>query len=144
MKFTNPETPINAKEIASIETSLGFTFPSPVPRLYISTNGGNPEPYVFENEHVDTVVTEFLPLKSGRKGTALKSYDRLVFKMKLAPQYFFPFAIDGGGDYFFVDCSIREGAIYFYRSNSADGHPLLNLDLDFDQFWSSLKDEKPE
>ncbi|HXI71303.1 MAG TPA: SMI1/KNR4 family protein [Verrucomicrobiae bacterium] len=141
MRFTNSEPSINARDIANVEAILGVSFPSPVCNLYFSTNGGNPEPHVFEDAHVDTVVTEFLPLKSGRKGTALKSYERLVLDKKLVPQQFFPFAIDGGGDYFFVDCSTVEGAVYFYRSDSIDSNHLPNLKLGFEQFWASLKGE---
>src|SRR2546422_2942263 len=100
MKFTNPEPSINAQDIAIAETTLGINFPPPVRNLYLTTNGGEPDHYVLKNENIDTVVTEFLPLKSGRKGTALNSYERLILDRKLVPRQFFPFAVDGGGDYF--------------------------------------------
>jgi cell wall assembly regulator SMI1 len=142
MKFTNSEPSINAQDIANAEKTLGIAFPSSVRSLYLSTNGGIPEPYVFENDKVDTVVTEFLPLKSSCKGTALKSYERLVLDKKLVPQQFFPFAIDGGGDYFLVDCSTSNGAVFFYKSDSASSNHLLNLKLGFEQFWTLLKREQ--
>lgn len=142
MKFTNSEPSINAQEIANAEKALGITFPASVRSLYLSTNGGNPEPYVFENDEINTVVSEFLPLKSSSKGTALKSYERLVLNKKLVSHHFSPFAIDGGGDYFFVDCSTPNGDVCFYRSDSAANEHLPNLKLGFDQFWGLLKGEK--
>ena len=142
MKFINSEPPIGAREITNAETTFGITFPPAVRNLYLSANGGNPEPYVFETDKIDTVIAEFLPLKSSRKGTALKSYERLVLDKKLVPQQFFPFAIDGGGDYFFVDCSTSNGAVFFYKSDSAASDHLLNLKLGFEQFWGLLKGEK--
>ena len=142
MKFINSEPSISALEIANAEKALGITFPSSVRSLYLSTNGGNPEPYVFEADKIDTIVTEFLPLKSGCKGTALKSYERLVLDKKLVPPHFSPFAIDGGRDYFFVDCSTSNGAVYYYKSDSADRNHLLNLKLGFEQFWGLLKGEQ--
>jgi hypothetical protein len=139
MKGSEPA--LTAGDIANAETSLGLSFPESVRKLYLSTNGGYPEPYVFENASVDTVVAEFLPLKSARKGTALKSYEHLVVNKRLVARDFFPFAVDGGGDYFFVDCSTSEGVVYFYRGDSAERERLLDLKLGFDEFWASLKSE---
>jgi SMI1-KNR4 cell-wall len=141
MRFLNPEPGVSLLEVAEIEAILGIEFPPAVRSLYVSTNGGEPEPYVLENSNVDTVVAEFLPLKSDRKGTAVSSYGRLVIGQGLVPRHLFPFAIDGGGDYFFVDCSTSEGSVSFYRGDSSDGERLLDLDLAFEQFWSSLKSE---
>jgi hypothetical protein len=49
--------------------------------------------------------------------------------------------VDGGGDYFFVDCSTAAGSVSFYRGDSSTGEPLLDLELTFEQFWQSLKPE---
>jgi hypothetical protein len=76
MRILNPEPGLSALEVAEIELILGIEFPPAVRSLYLSTNGGEPEPYVFENSNFDTVVAEFLPLKSNRKGTAVSSYGR--------------------------------------------------------------------
>jgi SMI1 / KNR4 family (SUKH-1) len=141
MRFLNPEPGVSLLEVAEIEAILGIEFPPAVRSLYLSTNGGEPDPYVFENSNVDTVVAEFLPLKSERKGTAVSSYGRLVIGQGLVPRHLFPFAIDGGGDYFFVDCSTSEGSVSYYRGDSSDGERLLDLNLAFEQFWSSLKSE---
>src|ERR1022692_1750740 len=135
MKFTNSEPAIGLQEIANVEASLGFLLPVAVRNLYLTTNGGDPAPYVFQNENIDTVITKFLPLSSKSKGTALTSYKRLVVEKQMAPQQFFPFAVDGGGDYFFVDCSRPDGggdyffvdcsrpdgAVYFLQGDSASG-----------------------
>jgi hypothetical protein len=141
MRFLNPEPGVSLLEVAEIEAILGIEFPPAVRSLYLSTNGGEPEPYVFENSNVDTVVAEFLPLKSERKGTAVNSYGRLVIEQGLVPRHLFPFAIDGGGDYFLADCSTSEGSVSFYRGDSSDAERLLDLDVSFEQFWNSLKSE---
>jgi SMI1-KNR4 cell-wall len=114
---------------------------APGAKLYLLANGGIPEPYVFEDENLDTVVTEFLPLKSENANTAITCYRDLVLDKKSVPRYFFPFAVDGGGDYFFVDTATPEGAIYFYRHDNASSKPLLNLKVGFERFWALLKDE---
>src|SRR5258707_4129116 len=101
MNFINPSSSIAPQDIADAEAVLGVNLPPPVRELYLSENGGSPESYVFEDENIDTVVSEFLPLKSERRGSAMKSYERLVLDKKLAPRNFLPFAVDGGGDYFF-------------------------------------------
>jgi cell wall assembly regulator SMI1 len=141
MRFTNSDPSITVKDIVEIEAMLGSSLPSAVRNLYLSTNGGSPEPYVFENQEIDTVVAELLPLKSSRRGTAPKSYQRLVLERRVFPPNFFPFAIDGGGDHFLVDLRTPSGQVYFYRSDSAKGGQLLALNLEFTQFWSALKEE---
>jgi|APLak6261674355_1056100.scaffolds.fasta_scaffold01511_3 hypothetical protein len=141
MKFTKSEQTLNDQDIVDAEAKLGIKFPLVVRNFYLSSNGGIPEPYVFENDDIDTVISEFLPLISERRGTALQAYERLVTEKQLVPWYFFPFAVDGGGDYFFVDTSISEGPVYFYRSDSADNQHLLSLNIGFEKFWTLLKDE---
>jgi hypothetical protein len=84
---------------------------------------------------------ELLPLKSERKDTALASYKYLVCEKKLVPRHFLPFAIDGGSDYFFADCSTLDGKVYLYNSDTISNKPLVILNLEFKQFWSSLKAE---
>jgi SMI1 / KNR4 family (SUKH-1) len=141
MKFINSESPITEQDIAHVERIIGLNFPPVIRDFYLSTNGGSPEPYVFENEAIDTVVSEFLPLKSEGKGTALASYEYLVCKKKLVPRHFLPFAIDGGGDYFFTDLLTSDGKVYYFNSDTIDRNPLVSLSLSFKQFWNSLKVE---
>jgi hypothetical protein len=141
MILTNPEPPVTAEDIADAELTLGLKFPQSLRDLYLSSNGGSPEPYVFENREIDTIIAEFLPLKSESEGTAIRSYQRLVRDLGLLPRHFFPFAVDGGGDYFFVDCSTITGAVYFYRSDSYCADKLVDLEMDFGRFWASLKEE---
>jgi hypothetical protein len=141
MTFANSEPQISAQEITSAEKVLGIVFPLSMRSFYLLSNGGIPEPYVYEDENIDTVVTEFLPIKSDRKKTAVETYERLILNKQLAAKQFFPFAVDGGGDYFFSDCSTQEGAVHFYRSDSAESKHLISLNLGFEMFWKSLKGE---
>src|SRR5262245_5551703 len=141
MQFTQSQERMSAEEIDQLETELGVRFPAPVRRCYIAANGGVPSLYVFTNDDVDTVVSELLPLKSTGTGTAVQSYRRLVLALKLVPPSMFPFAIDGGGDYFFVDCGSPKGRVFFYRGDTDEHNRLVDLGLGFEEFWASLTPE---
>jgi hypothetical protein len=130
---------ITPEDIADVEVTFDLKLPAQVQKLYLSVNGGVPEPYVFESDTLDTVVSEFLPLK-WKNDTAIDVYLGLVRDKQLVPKCFFPFAVDGGGDYFFVDTATPDGLVYFYRHDTASSDPLLNLRVGFDQFWALLRD----
>ncbi|TPI23262.1 SMI1/KNR4 family protein [Mesorhizobium sp. B4-1-1] len=138
MRFLNSEHPLTGDMIAQCEKACGLVLPAPARELYARSNGGEPDPYVFQNDELDTVVSEFLPLAAESRGTAVQSYRRLVTEKAVVAARFFPFAIDGGGDYFFVDTQTRDGAVYFYRSDSRFDQGLLPLGLDFTGFWAAL------
>jgi SMI1 / KNR4 family (SUKH-1) len=141
MQFSDSDETLSPVQLEQIEEDLQLEFPEPFKRLYLESNGGSPSPYVFTNEDIDTVVSELLPLTSRSSGTAVRSYKHLVLDSKLVPRRLFPFAIDGGGDYFFVDCSSPTGTVYFYRSESSEGDRLVDLGLGFEEFWESLTGE---
>ncbi len=141
MRFSDSQPAISGQDLTGIEADIGQKLPPPVRALYLAVNGGVPEPYVFSSDILDTVVTEFLPLKSESATTALSCYQSLVREKGLVPEHFFPFAVEGGGDYFFVDMQTTEGMVYFYRHDTASSEPLLSLGVGFDQFWDSLIDE---
>lgn len=140
--FTN-EAPLIADDIDEVERDLALKLPIGLRALYLRWNGGSPNPYVYEDSHIDTVVAEVLPLKSFRgTGTSVDSYRHLVLDKKIVPGNFFPFAVDGGGDFFFVDCASSHGSVYFYRSDTAsEADRLVNLEVQIDDFWLQLKDE---
>jgi len=140
MKFEECEIQLTEQDIAAAEASLGIRLPPELRELYFVSNGGYPDPYVHEDDNLDTVVSEFLPLRSERgRGTALVTYRLLVRKKRIVPAHFFPFAVDGGGDYFFVDCASPQGLVYFYASDNTE--PLLALGVGVSEFWSRLKAE---
>ncbi len=132
-------TTITPQDIADVETQLGLRFPAAVRTLYLSANGGIPDPAGFQDEKLDTLVAEFLPLKVENGDTAIAAYHDLVLDRKVVPVNFFPFAVDAGGDYFFVDTTSPEGAVYFHRHDTASSTPLIKLNIGIDRFWSSLK-----
>jgi hypothetical protein len=141
MIFLDSQDAISMAELQRLEAVMSLVFPEPVKLCYLESNGGSPSPYVFTNDDIDTIVSEFLPLKSTTSGTAVESYRRLVLVAKLVPRSLFPFAVDGGGDYFFVDCASPSGRVYFYRSDTNGTDPLVDLRLGFQEFWESLKPE---
>lgn len=143
MRFDNPEVPVTLDEIKLIEAKLSLSLPQELKEQYLCSNGGSPDPYVYEDDNVDTVVASFLPILSSKgKRTAIDTYEHLVHSQRIVPQHYFPFAVDGGGDYFFVDCASKDGMVYLYRSdNSFDDGPLVSLGVGVGEFWSRLKPE---
>jgi hypothetical protein len=140
MRFENPEVPVTLDEIKLIESKLSLSLPQKLKEQYLCSNGGSPDPYVYE----DTVVASFLPLLSSRgKRTAIDTYEHLVQSQRIVPHHYFPFAVDGGGDYFFVDCASKDGIVFLYRSDNSfdDDAPLVSLGVGVGEFWFRLKPE---
>ena len=148
MKFENKDKVLSVKDIQKVETELGLQFPEPLKRLFLENNGGDPDPNVYQNEDapLDTVVSETLPLVSSSDSlTAVVVYENLVLEEKLIHAVFFPFAVDPGGDYFFVNCEKADAPVYFYDSDCEDySECLLDLGLGLDAFWESLVTDPDE
>jgi hypothetical protein len=102
MEFLNPDPALTEVQIKECETACGLRLPQALRETYLSANGGRPNPYVFEKK-IDTAISQFLPLmtKVERRETALDVYQDLVLERAIVPITYFPFAVDGGGDYFF-------------------------------------------
>jgi cell wall assembly regulator SMI1 len=141
MIFSNGDLQIDDARIDRCEAECGIRFPRALRALYLASNGGEPDPYVLERDAIDTVVSELLPLVSNSRGTAVQSYLRLVLERAIVPPQYFPFAVDGGGDYFFVDTDTIDGKVFFYRSDSIDMPLLHPLELNIDEFWKALRPE---
>jgi cell wall assembly regulator SMI1 len=138
---------LSQRDIAKAEQAIGLTLPPAVKKFYAKWNGGSPEPYMYQDGTIDTVVAELLPLKSSTaRGEAGQTYRRLVLEKQIVPKHFFPFAVDGGGDYFFVDCTDpAAGSIYFFRSDywfDDREKCLVKLPVSFDEFWLGLKPDE--
>lgn len=141
MKFKNPGYKLDDAQIDVCLSAIRIRIPRPLRELYLASNGGVPEPYVFQTDQVEAVVSAFLPLMSIGRCNACESYLHLVVVKKLVSPNFFPFAIDGGGDYFLVDINTEEGRVFLYRGDTAAADPLLPLNMTVDQFWASLRPE---
>ncbi|EEF59168.1 SMI1/KNR4 family protein [Pedosphaera parvula] len=143
MLFENQDTPVSLAEIQSLEAELGIRFPDSLKKLFLENNGGSPIPYVLRTEDHYTTVSETLPMKSSKgRGTAIDSYKTLVLKRNLVPRQLFPFAVDSGGDYFFVDCTPSRELVYLYKADCTFGENLSNLCMSLENFWNSLVDEE--
>jgi hypothetical protein len=145
MTFRNVDVALSLNDIAKVETEISLTLPEPLRNHYLRWNGGQPEPCVYEDETIDTIIAEILPLKSGAgRGTASKAYRTLVLEKKIMPKHFFPFAVDGGGDYFFADCSNPDARVYFFRGDywlSDREKCVVDLSVNFEGFLTHLKPE---
>jgi cell wall assembly regulator SMI1 len=141
MIMENGEAPLTLQDIAAIEAALGLRFPRGLRDSYLRSNGGRPDPYVYEDDTLDTVVSEALPLTAvDEDSTAVATYRALVLEKQLVPAHFFPFAVDGGGNYFFVDCHSSDASVYFFDHDTAGEH-VRALDIGIDEFWNRLKGE---
>lgn len=138
MNFTNSDSPITEAQIVECEANSGIRLPASLRSTYLKYNGGEPDPYVFQDDRIDTVVSEFLPLKSMSRGSAVRSYELLVKERAIVPSNFFPFAVDGGGDYFFVDMNTPDGKVFFFLSDSTDVSALHPLGMGLYEFWDAL------
>jgi hypothetical protein len=121
--------------------NAGYLIAVLIRAAYLRANGGQPDPYVIENSRVDTVVSEFLSLTTGEGLSSPEAYASLIQKKGLAPPNFFPFAVEGGGDFFFVDLNTSTADVYIYTADAEPGEELQSLGLGLDEFWSSLKPE---
>ena len=142
MEFTNTDMVLLEEDVQRVEAEIELSFPPSLRCHFLTNNGGEPEPYVFENGvlQISTVVSETLPLlTANERGTAVAAYQNQIIGKALAPRTFFPFAVDGGGDYFLVNCD--SGAVYFMKSDRYPDIELVDLHLDLEGFWESLQDE---
>ncbi len=141
MKFDDPDVSLTLPEISRIEHEIGLRFPTALRDHYLTTNGGSPDPYVYEDEKLDTALSECLPLMSMRgTHTAVETYRTLVVDKGLVPRQFFPFAVDGGGNYFFVDCSSQDADVHVYLHDT-QFESVVSLGVTLQQFWARLKNE---
>lgn len=140
IRFDDADIELNPKDIKQVERRFGLRLPDALVELYLATNGGVPvSRRVYEDEHLNTCVEEFLPLKSSRGNfTAPRAYEIMALERKAVAENLFPFAVDSFGDFFFVDCKVALGDVYFFRGDTADPVPLLSLGVTIDDFWSAL------
>ena len=121
---------------------MGLRFPQSLREHYLRANGGYPEPYIYEDDNVDTAVQACLPLRRG-KGSAIDVYEDHVLSKAFVPRHLFPFARDPGGDNFYVDTLSPLGMVYLYRHDVGTGEePLVALNVGIDEFWSRLKPDE--
>ena len=141
IRFEGSDAPLSIDDILELERQIGLVFPGPLRAAYLRSNGGQPDPYVIETSIVDTVVSEFLSLTTTEGLSSPEAYASLVRRKGLAPANFFPFAVEGGGDFFLVNLSTPTAEVYIYTGDAEPGEELRSLGLGLDDFWSSLKPE---
>jgi cell wall assembly regulator SMI1 len=142
MKFENSAGSLTESDIARAEADLGFKLPPAVRNFYLTTNGGQPDPYVFESLRIGLAVNFVYPLIAEKKDTALIAYDIFVRLQKAVPPSFLPFAVDDDGNHLFVDCSKPDGPVFSYAADPGSFEKLISLDVGFDAFFASLKVEE--
>jgi hypothetical protein len=141
MKFENSRTPLTSEALSSAEAEIGLRFPPGLREHYLRANGGVPAPYIFRRGEISVAISECLTLRvDGRGLSAIGAYESLVLKRRIIPSYFFPFAVDGGGNLFLVDCRSDEGAVYVWWHDVLDEN-LLDLRVGIAEFWSYVESD---
>ncbi len=141
MEFINGDKKLSIDDITVIQETKGLLLSKNLIELYLRSNGGEPFPYVFQNDDLDTVVSLVLPLKSDEAHTSVEAYSNLVLRKRIIEKNMFPFAVDGGGDYFLVDTKDPNELTYFLNSDSSEGISLIPLNVRLSDFWDTLKPE---
>jgi len=140
MKFENSRAPLTNEELSAAEAEIGVRFPPGLRDHYLRTNGGVPDPYIFRRGNIEVAISQCLPLRAdGRRISAMDVYRHLVLKQGVIPKYLFPFAIDGGGNPFLVDCRTDEGWVYVWWHDVSDNN-LDDLRTGIGAFWNYVGD----
>lgn len=140
MKFENSRAALTGEALSSVGAEIGIRLPSGLREHYLRANGGVPTPYVFRRGGTTVAVSECLPLRKEGPGlSAIDTYRNLALSKKVIPAYLFPFAVDGGGNLFLVDCRGDEGWVYIWWHDVVDGS-LLDLRTSISEFWTFLED----
>lgn len=102
--FVNTAEKITIKDITYVEEKIKQKLPLEIVNHYLLFNGGELENdrcvYVDSENDIEADVKTFLPIKHKRfQGDSLleDSYILFVFKKKIMPPNFIPFAMDNGG-----------------------------------------------
>jgi cell wall assembly regulator SMI1 len=143
MKFTHSKDPLTIEQITSFERELGLQFPQSLRAHFLRANGGRPDLCIYDDEadsNVGVVVSECLPIRHEGESAIIVYKDQVLSKA-LLPKHFFPFAVDPGGDYLYVDCSSESGMVYLYLHDTV-GEPLVPFKVGLDEFWSRLKPDE--
>jgi len=83
VKFLNKDRLPLAAEVDGLEVQLGRRFPLPLRRLFLENNGGEPDPCVYQDESLHTIVNGTLPLFTGSdRETAVEVYKDLALSRR--------------------------------------------------------------
>jgi hypothetical protein len=131
--FSECDPAATTEDVDALERNLGFAVPDAIRKLTTSANGGRPNPNIYRDSLACTDVSECLALRDG-KGSIWWTYELLVLTKKAVPVHYLPFAVDSGGNTFFVDC--RSGTVHLLLHDPTFRSCSLSVGLD--EFWSRL------
>lgn len=138
MRFESSRTPLTREALSSAEAEIGLRFPPGLREHYLRANGSVPDAYIFRRGATTVAIFECLPLRAESRGlSAMGAYRSLVQEREIHPPYLFPFAVDGGGNLFLVDCRSEDGAVYVWWHDEPEEN-LLDLRVGIADFWTYL------
>ena len=127
-------------DIRALELRIGFGLPAVVKEWFMLYNDGVPDPFLLRvSNYVDTEVSFLLSLGAQSDGPLVGDVYFKFMEFQRVPFGFLPFAVDAGGDYFFVNCIDANSPTFFYDSHV--NAQLIDLERSFEGFWDSLEIE---
>lgn len=133
--FTECEEAATERDIEGLERRLGFPLPEGVRWLVTTANGGRPSPSVFRGAGGTTDVSTCLALRD-REGSLWWTYELFVLQKRAAPASYLPFALDSGGNVFFVE---RESDEVFLLTHDPVFR-LHDVGVTLARFWEHLSE----
>ena len=135
VQFTDTDTPATPAEVDALERRLGFSVPSGIRKIFLTANGGRPQPHIYRDSKGGTPVSQCFPLREG-KGGVWRIYEILALSKKAIPQYYLPFAVDSFGNSFVVDCRSDDGHVHILFHDPE--FRLCPLGVTLEEFWERL------
>ena len=130
----------NESDMRKLVALVGFEIPDVVKVYFMQFGGGVPNPFLLRiQDFVDTEVSYLLSILADSGGPSIGDVYLNFRESERVPQGFLPFAVDGGGDFFFVNCLKSSTPTFFYDSKV--NRRLIDLDRGFEDFWDLLESE---
>jgi hypothetical protein len=141
MNWQHSGPQLTEAQLAQAEANSGLRLPQALREHYLRVNGGRPVPHTFDHGGVCVDVSECLPLESdGTCLSAIATYRMMALSKRAFPRRFFPFAVDGGGNLFLVDCESSEAGVYVWWHDVACDN-FLDLKVTFGEFWTHFRED---
>jgi hypothetical protein len=150
------EGTVTETDLLEAQREVGLIFPPGLKNSFVRARGGRPEPPLFSYKGKSALVDCTLPLASqgqsvlagctprlaSQRNSAVLAYDHLVNRWK-APKNLFPFAYDGAGNLFCVDCDTSTGMVFVFLLDLGLEDQTVPLDVDIDDFWTHMRPDGP-
>lgn len=118
VRVLNSDIKINKNEILKSLKRINVHLPKEIIDFYCTSNGGEPEKYLYYDEDEDEYVVQcFIPIFSEVKKDITKLVEEFRTESTI-PNWFIPIAYDPGGNMFGVSVDKEDyGYIYYWNTD---------------------------